>query len=108
MKQVKQDFLSKEEAEVLKDLDKLAQLRESEGYKDLLLPFLQAKVKNSWVDPRKVTDREQFFYEYATAWGWAQSAQELMDWIEERYKERNRLRDKADGKEIEKNFRIGT
>lgn len=69
---------------------------------------MQAKVKNSWVDPRKVTDKDQFFYEYATAWGWAQSAQELMDWIEERYKERNRLRDKADGKEIEKNFAIGT
>ena len=73
-----------------------------------MLPFLQGKVRNSWVDPRVVTDREAFFYEYTTAWGWAQSAKELMDWIEKQYEECLRLRKKAAGEDIEKNFAVGT
>lgn len=104
----KQEFLSKEEQESLRELEKLASLRESEGYKDLLLPFLRDKVQNSWVDPRGFKSDEEYAFAMKVAWGLAQASQEIMNWVEQRYQECVGLRNKADGKDREKSFAIGT
>lgn len=48
----------------------------------MLLPFLKAKINHSWLDPRKAGDKDEFFYQYVTAWGFAQSAEEILQWIE--------------------------
>ena len=41
------------------------------------------------------------------AWGLAQASQEIMNFVEGKYSECVRLRNKADGKDREPNFAIG-
>ena len=99
--------ISKEEEEALKAGELLASLRDSEGYKLVLLPFLQSKVQNSWLDPRKSKSKEEFDYQYMVAWGFAQAASEIIGFIDASQKQTEKLRLKKTGDLIEPDFKIG-
>ena len=71
-----------------------------------MLPWLEAKIKHSWLDPRKAKGTEEFFYEYVTSWGWAQAAQEIIEWVEKMKGQKEYLEKKKKG-EITNNFAIG-
>jgi len=68
--------------------------------------MLELKSRNSWVDPRKVKDQSDFFYEYVVAWGFAQASDEILQFVEEMKGKRDFLLAKKEGKEVNK-FNIG-
>ena len=98
--------LNKQEREALKQGEQLMQLLDSQGWQEVLKPWLEAKLKNSWLDPRKVKEQDKFFYEYVVAWGFAQASSEILHFLEEKKSETQALRDKKKGI-IKKDFRIG-
>lgn len=63
----------------------------------MLKPFLEGKVTNSWLDPRKVKNKDDFFYEYTVSWGFAQAASEILDWINQKITEAKYLQKKEKG-----------
>ena len=48
-----------------------------------MLPFLQSKINNSWVDPRKSKSDEKLMYEYKLAWAMAKSADEIIAFVDQ-------------------------
>lgn len=68
--------------------------------------MLESKVKHSWVDPRKVKDQSDFFYEYVVAWGFSTAAAEILQFVEEMKNKRDFLQKKKDGEQVN-NFKIG-
>lgn len=53
-------------------------MAESEGWLQIIRPKLEAKIKNSWLDPRKTTDEKDFFHQYTVAWAVALAADEIL------------------------------
>ena len=98
--------LNKEEKESLKQGEELMQLYNSPGWQEVLKPWLEAKLHNSWLDPRKVKAQDKFFYEYVVSWGFAQASNELLNFMEQKKGEVQALRDKKSGV-IKKDFKIG-
>ena len=79
---------------------------EHPAWLELIKPYLESKIRNSWVDPRKVTDKDAFFHEYVVAWGWSHTADEFLKFLEEYANRFEFLKNKKEGKEVN-NFKIG-
>lgn len=47
-----------------------------------MLPYLQSKIHNSWVDPRKSGNAEELVYQYVVSWGFAKASEELINHIQ--------------------------
>lgn len=57
-------------------------MAESEGWLQIIRPKLEAKIKNSWLDPRKTTDEKDFFHQYTVAWAVALAADEILKMVD--------------------------
>lgn len=57
-------------------------MAESEGWLQIIRPKLEAKIKNSWLDPRKTSDEKDFFHQYTVAWAAALAADEILKMVE--------------------------
>ena len=97
--------LNKQERQALKECRWVKQMSQQEGWEQVLKPFLEDKVKHSWLDPRKVKSQDKFFYEYCVSWGFAQASNELLRWVESKVSEGKALEQKRLGKT--KTFNIG-
>ncbi len=77
------------------------------GWRQVVKPFLEEKIKNSWLDPRKASSKEDFWYQYVTAWGLAQACDELVKEIDQMIETGKFLERKRKG-ETDNNFKIGS
>lgn len=98
--------LTKSEEQALEQANQVWAMAESKGWQDYLLPHLEVKAKNSWLDPRQTKDKEAFFYNYGIAWAMAQSAKEIVDFVEGQIALAKSLEKKKKG-EGDNKFRIG-
>src|SRR3990167_227146 len=97
----KQDNLSQEEQVQLRESQQVVSLMGQEGFK-LLKAYLEDQIHHSWLDPRTVSDKDTFMYQYVTAWGSATSAEGLLRWFEEHEYRMKSLLEKAEGKNKDK------
>ena len=73
----------------------------------MLKPWLESKIKNSWVDPREVKSDKKLLYQYKIAWAFANAAQEILEFVEQNNQTAETLTNKQEGKTTEKKFDIG-
>lgn len=66
----------------------------------MLKPWLESKIRHSWLDPRKFNSVEEFKYAYDAAWGFAQAAEEILAYVEQVQMDSEQLTKKEKG-EIE-------
>lgn len=79
-------------------------MADSEGWLQIIRPKLEAKMKNSWLDPREAGDDKDFLYRYTVAWANANAAKEILQLVEGYIEKVKSLR----AKEKEKDpYRIG-
>ena len=98
--------LSVQEEQALAQSRLLSELAQGQGYKEVLQPYLEDRICHSWLDPRKAKDEKEFLYQYAVAWGFAQAATEIKQFIEEAVNQVSYLEKKQKG-EIVNKFAIG-
>lgn len=77
------------------------------GWKQVFRPWLESKIQNSWIDPKGATSKDEFFYQYTVAHGFAQAAQQILDFVKENLNTAQTLTDKQEDKNIEKDFGVG-
>jgi len=80
-------------------------MSETEGWEQVFKPWLEDKIKHSWLDPRKASDWEKFKYEYIVAWGFSQAASEILDFVKIQIETAKELEKKK--RKAEDNFAIG-
>ena len=79
----------------------------SEGWDLVLKPWLESKINNSWLDPKGSKSEEEFFFQYTVAYGFAQAAQQILEFVEQHKLTAESLVKKKEGKTVDKNFRVG-
>lgn len=67
-------------------------------------PWLEDKIKHSWVDPRKAKSDKDLLYQYKTAWAFAQAAEEILAFVQKMQEEAEALTKKEKG-EVENKLR---
>lgn len=77
----------------------------SQGFRKVLRPWLEDKIKHTWLDPREAKDDGDFKRRYELSWALAQSADQILKFVDDKVKETEYLEQKADGK-IEDPFAI--
>ena len=97
--------LSQAEQELLKQGSLVREWLAHPAWLTVVKPYLQARLHNSWVDPREVKE-EDFKWQYLNAYHFAKAIQELIDTLEKWSQEAEGLRKKEQG-DIEKSPRIG-
>lgn len=85
----------------------MRQTVQSEGWVKVLKPWLESKINNSWLDPKGAGSKDEFFYQYSIAYGFAQAAQQILEFIEQQNQTADSLSNKQEGKTVEKNFNVG-
>lgn len=98
--------LTKQEQESLQEATLVKEWLQHRAWLEVIRPYLESKIRNSWVDPRKVTDKEAFFHEYVVAWGWSHTSDEFLKLLDEYLNKFEYLSKKKEGK-LENNFKIG-
>lgn len=68
----------------------------------MLLPWLQDRIRNSWVDPRSFKSDEEYAYAMKTAWAFAQASEEILAFIQKNIEEAEGLTKKESGEIINK------
>ena len=99
-------LLSPEEQESLKQARLVRRMAQTKGFREILRPWLESKIKHSWLDPRKIKSLEDFHYEYVVAWGFSQAADEILKFVDNNQQEAEHLEKKEEGKDDDP-FRIG-
>jgi len=74
----------------------------TEGWHKHLLPWLQSQIRNSWVDPRKFKNDEEYSYAMKTAWAFASAADSILAWMEKNIEEAEMLTKKEKGELVPK------
>ncbi len=69
----------------------------TEGFQQVFRPWLEDLIKHSWLDPRKVTKKDDFFYEYAVTWAMAQSADQILKFVDDKVSHAEYLEKKEAG-----------
>jgi hypothetical protein len=72
----------------------------------VLRPWLEDKIKHSWIDPRNAKDDQEFERQYNLAWSMAQSADQILKFVDDKVAHAEYLEKKENG-ESEDNFDIG-
>lgn len=98
--------LNKQEQVEMEEARKVVELVSSPGWVEVLKPYLEGKLRHSWVDPRKTTDKDDFFHQYSVAWGFSHAADEIMRSVEAFVQKFDYLKKKDKG-EVSDNFKIG-
>ena len=99
-----EEVLSKAEQESLDQFQLLLELKQTKGFSDVLKPFLDSRIKSSFIDPRKFKTDEEYIFACKVGWGWAQAASEVLEFIEVSEKNVEFLKKKGKG-ELEDKFR---
>jgi hypothetical protein len=97
--------LSQEEQLALKQALLVKELTAMEGW-GILKQWLQDQINHSWLDPRSCKSKEELAYQYTVAWGVAQGAESVLEFIDKQLDAVKYLTDKKEGKIINK-FAIG-
>ena len=74
--------LTQEEAQLQSQGRQLKEMSQSQGWQEVLEPWLRNKISHSWVDPRSFKDQEEFIRAYNVSWGFAKAAQDILSFIE--------------------------
>lgn len=98
--------LSQEEQEALKQARLVREMVTTEGFREIFKPWLEDKIAHSWVDPREAKDKEDFERRYNLAWAMAQSADQILKFVDDKIAHAEYLEKKERG-EINDNFDLG-
>ena len=101
-----QDNLSKEEQLALKQARLVVNLLESEGWNQVVRPFLMDKINQSFPDLAHFKDEREFLYASMAASAFKKVGTEFINWLESNRDVVKHLRKKEKG-EIVDNFQIG-
>ena len=94
--------LNQEELVALKQANQIKEMTLTAGWQEVFLPLLRSKISHSWVDPRKVKNDKDLLYQYKTAWAAAQSAEEILAFVQEAEETGTKLIKKQRGEEVDK------
>ena len=97
--------LTKGQKEAAKQGDLLREMVKTPGWDEVLRPHLEGLISHSWLDPQGVNDTEKFFYQYAVSWAKAESAQQILDWVDATIEDAERLRKVERGEVPKDKFR---
>lgn len=78
----------------------------SQGFRKVFRPWLEDKITHTWLDPREAKDDADFKRRYELAWAMAQSADQILKFVDNALAEAEHLEKKEEGK-IEDTFAIG-
>lgn len=78
----------------------LFELSQTEGWIKHLKPWLEAHIRNSWVNP-KGKDKEELVWEYTQAYMFAEACQGIVDFVDKQIDEGVKFKEIADGKRPE-------
>jgi hypothetical protein len=70
----------------------------SQGFKRVLRPWLEDKINHTWLDPREARDNEDFKRRYELAWALAQSADQILKFVDDEVAHAIHLEKKEAGK----------
>jgi hypothetical protein len=74
----------------------------TQGWKQVLLPWLQSQIRNSWVDPKSFKNDEEYAYAMKTAWALAHACDAILAFTEKAVEESDQLTKKENGEMIPK------
>ncbi len=77
-------------------------LQQSEGYKEVVRPFLEARRDQSFPDPQKFLKEEEFVYAAKVTSVFKKVVAELIGWIDSQAEAATKLEEKAKGKTEDK------
>lgn len=77
----------------------------SKGFQQVLRPWLESKITNSWLDPREAKSQDEFVRQYNVAWGMSQAADQILKFVDDKVAHAKFLEDKEDG--LEQPIRVG-
>lgn len=98
------DKLSKEEAELLDQSQKVMAVVEMPGWKEVILPYLLSMV--SWPDPKVHGSIEEVILPYTQAYGEAEAVRKLNQFIDNNKEMHKALIKKAEGKDVISSYEI--
>ena len=90
--------LTDEEKKALLQGSQLRVMTETQGWKEVFLPYFEGRIRNSWVDPREFKDDEEYAFAMKTAWAMAKAADEIIDFVEKTIEEGVAVSEKQKGK----------
>jgi hypothetical protein len=91
--------LTDEEKKALKQGAQIRAMIETEGWKEVFMPYFESKIRNAWVDPRTFKDDQEYAYAMKTAWAMAKASDEILEFVEKTISEGVAMSDKQKGKE---------
>ena len=94
--------LSQEEVQLQSQGRQLKEMSQSQGWAEVLEPWLRNKISHSWVDPRSFKSQDDFVRAYNVSWGFAQSAQEILSFVENMVEQSEGLTKKEKDEVIDK------
>lgn len=102
----KQTNLSPQEQELFKESGQIVAMVQSEGWAQVLRPFLETKLNQSFPDPTEFQDDDGFLYAAKTASIFKKVVAEILNWVEGHEIRLAALQKKLDG-DSEEEFSIG-
>lgn len=77
----------------------IRQLANSQGFRKVFRPWLEGKIKHTWLDPREAKTEEDFTRQYNLAWALAQSADQILKFVDDKVAHAEFLERKEAGEE---------
>lgn len=82
------------EKQLLEDAGKLMEMAETRGWKEVIVPYLEARSTHAWEDPQNVENTDKFFYRYVVQWAKAEAANQLLKMVSETVDHAKQVREK--------------
>ena len=98
--------LSKGEQDSLEQAQWLVEMSQSKGWAQVLEPWLQAKLNQSFPDPAQFKSNDEFNYAALAASALKKAIAEILSYVQDQPLIMKQLRDKQQGKQ-DKSFSIG-
>jgi hypothetical protein len=99
--------LTNQEESLLKECRQVAELAETQGWKQVFQPWLQAKRDQSFPDPSQFKDIKQFNYAAIVASVYKKVVAELLIFVDDRKLTMKQLLDKKEDRTPVNKFKIG-
>lgn len=80
----------------------MVELSHHPGWAEVLKPWLEDKITNSWPDPKGFKSNEEFVYAYNIAHGWAEAANGVIAFVKQKQDQVTYLRKKKAGEITDK------
>ena len=94
--------LNKEESQRQEQGYLIKELVNSKGWLEVLKPWLEDRIHNSWVDPRSFESDEKYLYAMKTAWAFAQASEQILAFTTNMIEEAEALTKKEKGEAKDK------